>query len=122
MKTILLAEDEEPTIALFQAMVAGHPQWRMLIARTGGEALAFAIRERPDVALLDIQLPAPDGLEVCRAIKTAPETAGTYVLMVSAMTQAASRAEAAAAGADDFVAKPFSTTELTELLVSNLGA
>jgi CheY-like chemotaxis protein len=121
MKTILLAEDEEPTIALFQAMVVGHEQWRLLIARTGAEALAMAIQQRPDVALLDIQIPAPDGLEICRAIKTAPETAGTYVVVVSAMTQAASRADAVAAGADDFVAKPFSTTEFTELLVNSIG-
>jgi len=81
----------------------------------------MAIRESPDVALLDIQIPAPDGLEICRAIKTAPETADTYVVVVSAMAQAASRADAVAAGTDDFVANPCSTTELTELLVNSIG-
>ena len=96
MKTILLVEDEEPTIALFEAMVIGHDQWRRLVARTGAEALEMALRGRPELALLDIQLPGPDGFEVCRAIKTASETAQTYVVMVSAMTQAASRAEAEA--------------------------
>lgn len=122
MKTILLAEDEEPTIALFQAMVVGHEQWRLLIARSGSDAVSLAIRERPDIALLDIQLPALDGFDVCRAIKTAAETAHTYVIMVSAMTQTVSRAEADAAGADDFVTKPFSTTEFTQLLEERLGS
>ena len=81
----------------------------------------MAIRESPDVALLGIQIPAPDGFEICRTIKTTPDTGDTYVVMVSAMTQAASRADAVAAGADDFVAKPCSATELTELLVNSIG-
>jgi CheY-like chemotaxis protein len=116
MKTILIAEDEESSIALFEAMAAGHTDWNLLIARSGAEAQAILATEQLDVALLDIQLPAPDGLELCRLIKGNPDTASTFVMMVSAMTQAASRENAQDAGADDFVSKPFSTTELTELI------
>jgi CheY-like chemotaxis protein len=121
MKTILLAEDEESSVALFEAMVVGHEDWDLLIARTGSQALSLLANRRMDVVLLDIQLPEPDGLEICRHIKGAPETASTFVVMVSAMTQDASRNEAVQAGADKFVAKPFSTTEITSMLEAILA-
>jgi two-component system phosphate regulon response regulator PhoB len=121
MKTILIAEDEESSIALFEAMVVGHSDWDLIIARSGQEAQAAVANRHLDVALLDIQLPAPDGLELCRCIKSGIGTASTFVIMVSAMTQEASRTDAREAGADDFVAKPFSTTELTQRLESILA-
>jgi CheY-like chemotaxis protein len=121
MKTILVAEDEESSIALFQALVVGHDDWNLLIARSGDEALFKIATEHFDLALLDIQLPAPDGLELCRQIKGAPETADTFVVMVTAMTQDAARKDAQHAGADDFVNKPFSTTKLIHMLETILA-
>ena len=114
MKTILIAEDEESSIALFLAMAVGHSDWNLLIARSGEEAISVVTETPLDIALLDIQLPAPDGFEICRRIKAT--AVPTYVVMVSAMTQEVSRTAAQDAGADDFVTKPFSTTNLTHLI------
>ena len=122
MKTILLAEDDESAIALYEAVLSGHRDWRLVIARTGEEALQLAHLHLPAVALLDIQMPALDGIEVCRRLKSDPATAAIPVIVVSALTQLTSRDAAAEAGAEEFVAKPFSPAELTRLVERTLDS
>jgi CheY-like chemotaxis protein len=121
LKTILLAENEESTIALYEAMLAPRDDWRMVVARTGDEAIELAGREAPDLALVDIEMPTMDGIKVCRRLKANPDTAAVPVIVVTAFAQQANRQAAAEAGADDFIAKPFSTTELTELVERTLA-
>ena len=122
LNTILLAEDDESAIELYKAMFTEHQGWRLVVARTGQEALDRVGSEHPQVALLDVQMPAMDGLEVCRRIKSNPDTASTRVIVVSALTQVTNRLAAQAAGADEFVAKPFSTNDLTSLVEQTLSA
>lgn len=114
MHTILLVEDDEPAIALMEAIFEPQSEWRLIIARSGRDALELARQERPEVVLLDVLLPDMDGIEVCQLIKSDSATAGIHVLMLSGMANPSTEAEARAAGADEFITKPFSTTKLVE--------
>ena len=65
-------------------------------------------------------MPGPDGLEVCRALRADPLTAGAYIVIVTARALPADREQALAAGADRYVPKPFSPAELLETVRSRL--
>jgi PleD family two-component response regulator len=66
MKTILIAEDEASAITLYLAAFSSRPDWNVVIARTGQEALDLAHSLLPSLALLDIRMPLVDGIDVCR--------------------------------------------------------
>ena len=85
-------------------------------ARDGNEALAAIEAFRPHLVLLDLMLPQKSGLEVCFAIRANPELQNMKVLMLTAKGGANEVARGIAAGADDYVIKPFSTRELAERL------
>jgi two-component system KDP operon response regulator KdpE len=78
-------------------------------ARTGEEALSKVREFRPDLVLLDINMPGMGGLAACRAIRADP---GVAIIMLTVHNTEAAKVEALDAGADDFVTKPFSTPEL----------
>ena len=83
----------------------------------GEAALQVAAQVRPDVMLLDVMMPGPvDGLEVCRRIKADPELGGTRVVMLSACSAPTDRQNGREAGADAYLAKPFSPLELTRVV------
>jgi two-component system sensor histidine kinase/response regulator len=81
-------------------------------ASSGEEALQVAPRVRPDLILLDIMMPGIGGYETCKRLKARPDLAGTKILMVSAKGSTLDRLEGYAAGADDYVVKPFDPAEL----------
>ena len=112
MKTILIAEDEASAISLYVAAFSNRPDWKVVVARTGQEALDLAHSLRPSLALLDIRMPVIDGIEVCRQLKASPETSTIPIIFVSALAQPSSRAAAERAGAVGFVSKPFGVKDL----------
>jgi DNA-binding response OmpR family regulator len=67
---------------------------------------------RPELVLLDVNMPKLDGFEVCRQLKSEPETAGIKVVMLTARGADVDRANGRAAGADDYFIKPFSPVQL----------
>lgn len=105
--TILVVEDEEDILELitFNLLKDGYKVER---ARTGEDALVKARHLHPDLVVLDIMLPGVDGLEVCRAIKGATETAHIPVVMLTAKTEESDIVSGLELGADDYVTKPFS--------------
>lgn len=115
---VLVCDDEEPLRALVRASLAGEG-YEVAEAADGDEALALARRRRPDLILLDMMMPRRSGVDVLAELKRDPELAGTPVVMLTARTQLADREAASAAGADRFLAKPFSPTELA-LVVGEL--
>ena len=120
-KTVLVVDDEEMMRELLQAALRSAP-YRVLSACDGDEALAVARTHRPDVVLLDVMMPKRDGLEVCRLLKSDPETDAIAVIMLSAQAQPEDRAAAAAAGADGYVTKPFRAFDLLLRLKERLGS
>lgn len=120
-KRVLIAEDEASILASLEFLVknAGHEP---RLARDGEQALALLAEEVPDLVLLDIMLPRRSGLEVCAAIRADPRLAATKVLMLTARGSATDSARGLAAGADEYMVKPFSTRELGERLRTLLGS
>ena len=83
-----------------------------LVSSDGLEALALARDRRPDLIVLDLMLPQMSGEEVCRRLKSEPDTATIPVLMLTAKAQPAERVAGLEIGADDYITKPFSPREL----------
>ena len=108
----LLAVDDEPNnleILTHFLELDGH---RVLTAPDGEAALSLVSRERPDLVLLDVMLPGLDGFAVCRTLKAAPETFFVPVIILTALKSTDDRVKGAAAGADEFLSKPFDHVEL----------
>ncbi len=81
-------------------------------ARDGDESLELARAARPDLIIIDMMMPGRSGLEVVAELRRDPELAATPVVMLTARAQASDREAAAEAGADRYLPKPFSPSEL----------
>lgn len=105
---ILVIEDEEGIIHLINLYLkdAGY---QVVVAKDGADGLAMHAREHPDLVILDIMLPALDGFEVCRRIRT---WSRTPILMLTARGDEDDRIAGLELGADDYLVKPFSPREL----------
>ncbi len=107
--TILLVEDEEDIAALVRVYLE-RDGFRVLWATRGTEGLAELERNDIRLAILDLQLPDADGLDICRAIRT---SSSLPVVMLTARDEEVDRVTGLELGADDYVTKPFSPRELT---------
>ena len=110
--TVLVAEDDED-ILLLVATRLKRDGFDVVTARTGAEALELVRDRRPQVAVLDIGMPPPDGLEVARRIRADPALVGTRLLLLTAKAQESDVRRGMEAGADAYVSKPFSPAELS---------
>jgi two-component system phosphate regulon response regulator PhoB len=110
-KRILIADDDDSLRLLLQATLRDS-RYEIMEATGGVQALALREKHSPDLVILDITMPGLSGLEVCRMIKENPQSAATPVIMLTASGHASDRTQAATAGADEFMAKPFSPLAL----------
>ena len=110
-RTILVADDDPDILELilFRLERTGHG---LVSARDGEEALRLALAHRPDLALLDVMMPRLDGWEVTRELRRTPSTQSMAVILLTARAQDADLARGFSAGADDYIAKPFSPNDL----------
>lgn len=102
---VLVVDDLEPNVKLLEAKLRAE-YFDVLGAYSGAEAIEIAMREQPDIILLDVMMPGMDGFEACRRLKAAPETMHIPIVMVTALDQQADRIAGLEAGADDFLTKP----------------
>ncbi len=114
-QTILIAEDEAPLARAIATMLSKEGL-QTLIACDGDEALEIARAMRPDLILMDVMMPGRSGIEVCATLKTDPLTRSIPIIMVTARAEKSDRALGIAAGADEYLTKPFSPTELIEIV------
>jgi len=107
---LLIAEDarEVAEVVAFGARMTW-PECRVTIAADGEEALGRFEEERPDLVVLDVSMPPPDGFEVCRRIR---ETSRVPILMLTARDSTLDKVRALDLGADDYLTKPFDHLEL----------
>ena len=119
-KRILVVDDEAYVVRSLH-FVLERAGYTVLEARDGQGALEAARRERPDLIFLDILLPQVDGIEVCRAVKSSEELRSIPVIMLTAKSQEIDREEAFAAGADEYMTKPFSPSRAVERVDAFLG-
>ncbi len=109
--SILIADDDDDVrdVIEFRLQVAGY---RTMTADNGQSALSLAIERQPRVIILDVTMPRIDGLTVCNRLHESPLTAEIPVLMISGNGQPADQELGFAAGADDYLPKPFSSHEM----------
>jgi len=107
-RSILVVEDEEAIAEAVRARLANEG-YRVRLAFDGPQAIDAVAEERPDLVVLDLMLPGMDGLEVCREIQRRD---WVPVLMLTARTDESDKVAGFAAGADDYLTKPFSLREL----------
>src|SRR5262245_30165574 len=108
---ILVVEDEQALVTLlrYNFEAAGY---EVATALDGDEALLSVAERRPDLVVLDWMLPSISGLEVCRQLRRKAETRDVPVIMLTARGEEGDRVRGLDSGADDYVTKPFSPTEL----------
>lgn len=113
--TVLIADDDADILELLQTVLerAGYGS---IAAADGEEALRLARERLPRACILDVVMPGLGGLDVLRALRGGAETAHIPVLMLSASVQNPDVEAALKAGANDYLTKPFSYTELLERL------
>lgn len=105
--SILIVEDEQDLLELLRYNLA-REGYDVRTASTGEDALQLARADQPDLMLLDLMLPAMDGLTVCRNLKTREHTANIPIIMLTAKGEEADIVRGLELGADDYIAKPFS--------------
>ncbi|MGB4593938.1 MAG: response regulator [Coriobacteriia bacterium] len=110
---ILVADDNLQIRMLVSASLRslGH---ELILAVDGEDALEAAIRERPDLVLLDVTMPKLDGFEVLGFLRKRPETAQIKVVMLTTAAQQADKKRGAELGCTDYLTKPFDPRELRE--------
>jgi two-component system phosphate regulon response regulator PhoB len=108
---VLIVEDEGALLTLLRYNLE-REGYRVLEARDGEEALLIASEEQPDLVLLDWMLPQLSGIEVCRRLRSRQETRNVPILMLTARGEETDRVRGLDTGADDYITKPFSMTEL----------
>jgi DNA-binding response OmpR family regulator len=108
---LLVADDDEDILTLVRLRLT-RSGFDVVVARDGEEALRLTREHRPDLAVLDWMMPKTSGIEVLRAIRAGSDTAEIPVVLLTARASDGDVAEGMAAGADDYIKKPFSPQDL----------
>ena len=119
-KRILVVEDQEDLRAILRDFLTASG-YEVIEAVDGGEGVAKATSERPDLVLMDIQMPVLDGYEATRQIKALPVLAAIPIIAVSSFAMKGDEEKARASGCDDYVTKPYSPVQLLRLIRGFLG-
>jgi len=110
-KRILVIEDTEDNRQIIRDLLTS-VGYELIEATDGAEGVAIAQSQRPDLILMDIQLPVIDGYEATRRIRAIPELAKVPIIAVTSYALSGDEAKTRAAGCDGYVAKPFSPRQL----------
>jgi len=119
-RRILVVEDQEDLRGVLRTLLTGSG-YEMLEAADGETGVARAKSDRPDLILMDIQMPVLDGYEATRRIKADPDLKGIPVIAVSSFAMKGDEEKARAAGCDHYVTKPYSPMQLLRVIRSTLG-
>jgi len=108
----ILVVDDDRDVAQSIELSLRRRGYRVTLAHSGVEALKTLRRYRPDIVILDILMPGMSGLEVCRHLRTDPNTVELPIIFLTARGQEQDRIDGLRAGADDYLSKPFNLEEL----------
>ncbi len=118
---ILIVDDEPGVLAVVRlSLKTQGNRYELVEATNAAEAIVAASTREPDLVLLDIGLPDQDGFSVCRTLRQLPQTASATIIMLTARNQPSDRQQADEAGADAYLAKPFSPRELIAIVAEKL--
>jgi DNA-binding response OmpR family regulator len=119
-KKILVVDDEQMTRNLAKTFLEKHG-FQVVVAKDGEQAIEIAQEEIPDLILLDVMLPTIDGFEVCKKLKEHATFKSTPILMFTAKGLSSDVERGEAAGADEYIVKPFSGKVLVAIIRKHLG-
>jgi len=108
----ILIVDDEPSIVVPIQFLMEQQGYSVLVAENGEDALDAIYKYKPDLILLDIMLPRIDGYEVCEIVRLNPEYRGIKIIFLTAKGREVEIAKGLSLGADAYITKPFSNTEL----------
>jgi len=120
-KRILVVEDQEDNRQILRDLL-GSVGYDMIEAEDGEQAIAAATAHRPDLILMDIQLPVLDGYEATRRIKADPALQAIPIIVVTSYALSGDEGKARAAGCDDYLTKPYSPRALLAKIREHLPA
>jgi two-component system cell cycle response regulator DivK len=113
--TILYIEDNEYNRKIVRQLVT-RTTYRLIEANDGESGVEIAQKELPSLILMDVQLPRMSGLDATRLLKSDPRTSAIPIIIITSFALSGDREKAAAAGADSYLAKPYSPRELLALV------
>jgi len=116
---ILVVDDDQTNLKFLTEIL--EDDFELLTVATGEEALNIIHQFRPRIVLLDVMLPGVSGYEVCKKIKQDQQLTEVKIILISAKAMVNERQQGYAAGADDYITKPFDHEELLEKVQSILG-
>jgi two-component system cell cycle response regulator DivK len=119
-KTVMIVEDNELNMKLFHDLLTAHG-YRTLQTRTGMEALKLAREQRPDLILMDIQLPEVSGLEVTKWLKDDDDLADIPVIAVTAFAMKGDEERIRRGGCEAYISKPISIASFLDAVRRHLG-
>jgi two-component system, cell cycle response regulator DivK len=120
-KHILVVEDQEDLRAILRDLLTGSG-YHVSEATDGGQAVATAQAKRPDLILMDIQLPVIDGYEATRRLKADADLKATPIIAISSFAMKGDEEKARSAGCDHYVTKPYSPLQLLRVIQQFLDA
>jgi CheY-like chemotaxis protein len=120
MIRIVYVEDNDDNVFMLQTRLELAEGYQVLVAANGNDGLALVSKERPDLVLMDLNLPDIDGWEVTRRLKADPQTADIPVIALTAHAMSGDRDRALAAGCDEFDTKPVDFERLLQKMKSLL--
>lgn len=109
-KRILVVDDNSINREIIEEILAN--DFEIVMAENGSDALALVARHQPCAVLLDIMLPGLDGYEICRKLRSMPNTDNMRIVMVTAKAMPSEQSQGFAAGADAYLTKPFDDSDL----------
>jgi len=118
-RTILYVEDNEMNRKIVRDLLK-RTRYRLIEAHDGEAGVATALAERPDLILMDVQLPKMSGIEATRQLRAAPETAATPILVITSFALSGDDQKARDAGATGYLAKPYSPFDLLAMIRKHL--
>lgn len=121
MVRIVYVEDNEDNVFMLQTRLELTNEFQLSIAANGRDGLALIGRERPDLVLMDLNLPDIDGLEATRRLRADPVTAAIPIIALSAHAMSEDREKALHAGCNDFETKPVDFARLVGKMKALLG-
>jgi two-component system cell cycle response regulator DivK len=119
-KKILLVEDNEFNRKIVHDLLARHP-YDLMEAHDGEAGVEAALREKPNLIIMDVQLPKLSGLDATRQIRAHPETANIPIIVVTSFALSGDDKKAMDAGASAYLAKPYSPRQLLDTIRKWLG-
>ncbi len=119
-RKILIVEDNRQNMRVVEMTLRPH-DYTLLEATNGEEALEIAVRDKPDLIIIDIQLPKANGLEVTRTLRQMPAFSHIPIIAVTAHAMKGDKEKAIDAGCDVYLTKPINTRELPGVVAKMLS-